>query len=658
VLPYLLAVDLVIGVGLTVASLAYLEIRDLAGAVGMCASVYLVHVAVWVLDLRVAWAPIVEWERRGRAATDAELLAADRAVEQLPRRLTWIYALSWGLYWAGIAAFAWFVAPDVVLLGRHELVAVFFEVVASLIGASVLIFPLVRLLLHDTKVELGAELGERKIEVAREHTPLAPRFVVLALGMALAPVTWQFGTTWLAHADAARERTRLELRRAIEASARALDEGRAPADAAHVVLEDEDLPAPLREAQVREADDAVAIVDLRTEHASAAARTADGRWVVADAPVVVESTGFWVGTLGLVAALVGWVLVTAGGSVRLLARPLGRLDDAVRRIVEVGDLGDLDRIPVAYEDEISGLTRQFNAMLDQFDELARAARSIASGDLRVRISGPGELHAAFSAMVERLGELVGEVRTAASELASAAAEIHATAHGQEQAMTHQAEGVGKASEAMRRLAESATAITSAAGEVLDNAEQARGHSDEVGARIAELSESLGRIGELLELIREIADRSDLLALNGSLEATRAGETGRGFALVATEMRRLAERVTQTVADVRLTITNIEAASAASVAATAAGRQLTGNTADAARFIVDVTGSQSEETKLVSTSVRELATAVSQSVTTAEQTRAAADGLREQAVALEHLTRDFRILADEPAAGKEAESEPR
>src|SRR5690606_16131120 len=93
--------------------------------------------------------------------------------------------------------------------------------------------------------------------------------------------------------------------------------------------------------------------------------------------------------------------------------------------------------------------------------------------------------------------------------------------------------------------------------VLGDAEQAVATTDDTAAQITALRRHTASIGELLQTIGEIANRSDLLALNGSLEATRAGEAGRGFSLVATEMRRLAERVTGTVEDVRGRVEQIE-----------------------------------------------------------------------------------------------------
>ena len=103
---------------------------------------------------------------------------------------------------------------------------------------------------------------------------------------------------------------------------------------------------------------------------------------------------------------------------------------------------------------------------------------------------------------------------------------------------------------MQSLLDSAGNIADSARGVFDNAQKTRQTTDGMSGHVQTLFKHTARIAELLEVIRDIADRSDLLALNASLEATRAGDAGRAFALVAAEMRRLAERITASVVDVK------------------------------------------------------------------------------------------------------------
>ena len=185
-------------------------------------------------------------------------------------------------------------------------------------------------------------------------------------------------------------------------------------------------------------------------------------------------------------------------------------------------------------------------------------------------------------------------------------------------------------------------IAEAAIEVRVDAERAVATTQVGARRIASLREHTEQIGALLVEIGDIAGRSDLLALNGSLEATRAGEAGRGFALVAAEMRRLAERVSGTVDDVRSQVANVEAASAESVAVTDDSRALAERTAEAARSIDQLTATQSADTERAARGVSSTADMVAKTTLAMSQIRAATAGLHAHALELERLLAGFEL----------------
>jgi methyl-accepting chemotaxis protein len=470
------------------------------------------------------------------------------------------------------------------------------------------------------------------------------------MSMMLAYVFWLSSATWAAKGETTRQVAAAELREAVLRDAMKLAAGARPVSEGATVITSEgatvitreELP-PLLATQLSDTSNpSVSYIDKQHDRIVAAAAVGDGRWVLAHFDIVYDHRGLWV-RLGieLLTTVFGiGVLILA--MARLITTPLERLRRSLRRVTEVGMLSEVGRIPVVRRDEIGELTNEFNHMLDVFDELASAARAVAAGDLRVRIDGPGDLQDSFRSMVARLSEMVVQIREAALEVAGATAEIHAATREQERGASQQSDEIREVSIAIQRLADSAGDISKAAAEVLANAEQTRKRADEVVSEISELGRHITRVGELLELIRDIADRSDLLALNGSLEATRAGEAGRGFALVAAEMRRLAERVTGTVADVRQTVAAIGTSNSATVDATQDSRELAGSTTQAARRIVDVIHAQGNETELVSTAVRTIADAVASSAAAITQTRASADGLRERAEQLEQLLEQFEV----------------
>jgi methyl-accepting chemotaxis protein len=157
-----------------------------------------------------------------------------------------------------------------------------------------------------------------------------------------------------------------------------------------------------------------------------------------------------------------------------------------------------------------------------------------------------------------------------------------------------------------------------------------------------LSGHTNRIAELLEVIRDIADRSDLLALNASLEATRAGDAGRAFALVASEMRRLAERVTGSVQDVKSLLVDIRSSAAATAISTDESRKLAEGTTESARQITMVTQQQRTATGQVLDSMREISTILGESVTSMREIRASSEMLRKTAEHLNEVVNNFKI----------------
>ena len=194
---------------------------------------------------------------------------------------------------------------------------------------------------------------------------------------------------------------------------------------------------------------------------------------------------------------------------------------------------------------------------------------------------------------------------------------------------------------MDSLLQAATHISESTAGVLSKAERTRATTGSTAERIAELSGHAGRIAEILEVIREIADRSDLLALNASLEGTRAGEAGRGFTLVAAEMRKLAERITASVHDIKELVADVRASVSATVMATEESTKLAEGTTESARQISFVTQQQRSGTEQAGTSMRDVATMISQSLSATQEIRSLAGTLQQQADGLTALIGRFR-----------------
>jgi methyl-accepting chemotaxis protein len=383
----------------------------------------------------------------------------------------------------------------------------------------------------------------------------------------------------------------------------------------------------------------------------------DGNQMRVDAPIHARAGGS--GSLSIGFALdelhrerraqdvaVGWVslVVFAFGLAvsffvgTLLVRPVREMTDVALRIAR-GDLSQREMV-VAGRDEIGQMSDAFNRMLRSLRELANAATRIGRGELTVQLDIEGEVADAFNKMVQSQRGLLRQIADTSSQLGSAAAEIYASAQHQESASTQQATGVEEVSRTVQSLLDSASHIADSARGVLTNAEQTKKTTEVTSERVGSLGNHTNRIAEVLEVIRDIADRSDLLALNASLEATRAGEAGRAFSLVAAEMRRLAERVTASVQNVKSLLVDIRAFGTSTVMTTDEGRQLADGTTESARQITLVTQQQRTATEQVLQSMRQISGLLTQTVTSAQQTRSAAEVLKQLADQLSTVLKSF------------------
>ncbi|MEM6532860.1 MAG: methyl-accepting chemotaxis protein [Myxococcota bacterium] len=226
--------------------------------------------------------------------------------------------------------------------------------------------------------------------------------------------------------------------------------------------------------------------------------------------------------------------------------------------------------------------------------------------------------------------ITNRLRATSMRIAQVSTDIYAATQQQEAAGTEHSTSVQEVTQTMHSLNESAKHIANSAQEVLENAEKARLTTDETAAKISELSSHANRIAEILETIRDIADRSDLLALNASLEATRAGEAGRAFSLVAAEMRRLAETVTDSVQVVKGLVADVRGSGAESVVAIEDNRKLVESTTESSRQIGMITQQQQSVTEQISQSMRDIARVIGQSVSATQQTRNSAELLTREA----------------------------
>jgi methyl-accepting chemotaxis protein len=399
----------------------------------------------------------------------------------------------------------------------------------------------------------------------------------------------------------------------------------------------------------------------------------------------------WVWTISILFSLIIFavgavVMFLVGGSV---ARPLLRMAASFRLMAN----GDLKQEPLKVlsaadtRDEVGQLARAYNDLLLQLRTLSDHARSISEGDLTRPIEVQGDLADAFRAMTATFTEIARRFDELSAALDSRTANILTTTKQQEAGAAEEASTVSEVTATMGELAATARQIAANAESVTRSAEQAAttvGHgrtamstfvssitdiqqgNKVINDNIVQLNRHVQQIGGILDIINNIADRSDLLALNAALEGTKAGETGKGFLLVAGEMRRLAENVFNSTAEIKQLIGEVTEATNATVMATESGMKSTRRgvelaeeaersfdrivetieaTTQAAKQISVATQQQHTATDQIVSAMGEVSDVAQQSLEGIRQTASSVADLSNMALQLRKMIGRYRVRKD-------------
>jgi len=327
-------------------------------------------------------------------------------------------------------------------------------------------------------------------------------------------------------------------------------------------------------------------------------------------------TQFGLSTLVLILSVlaISWLI-------SVLLGPLSRVSQALARIADGN--GDLtQRISVDTQDEVGVLADSFNRFVGSQHQLISHIRQLAN---QLDQDAERSLVTTQSSVAELLRQQqeVAMVATAVTEMASATNEIAANAENTATAAQQSAESSFQGKELVNKTRSS---INSLADEVTQATEV-----------IEDLSRHAQSISSILGTIQGIAEQTNLLALNAAIEAARAGEQGRGFAVVADEVRVLSRRTQDSTQEVHETIETLQRTTAKAVSLMESSQMLAGNSVEDANAAAKALEEITQAVHIISDMAGQIATAAE------EQTQVTGE-ITQNTVAIKDITDEITEAA--------------
>jgi methyl-accepting chemotaxis protein len=422
----------------------------------------------------------------------------------------------------------------------------------------------------------------------------------------------------------------------------------------------------------READAAAMAETLLGELVQLTARQAEEDMKVADrTQAVAERT-----VIGAIVLGVLLVIVMGAFFARNINGIIGGLLGETKHLVDAavsGRLnvrGDADKIDWEFRGIIKGINEVIDAVMRPINEAAAVLKEVATGNLTVAVTGDYQgdhavIKNAVNTAIEAFNEFLGQAANAVEQVASGAQQIADTSQALAQGATESASALEESNASMQQIAaqtklnaDNASQANRLALQARESAERGNEQMGGMVRAMGEINESAANISKIIKAIEEIAFQTNLLALNAAVEAARAGKHGKGFTVVAEEVRNLAQRSAKAAKETAELIED-------SIRKTELGTKIAEETAKALEEIVqnvtkvtDLVGeiaSASKEQALgieqVSVGLGQVDQVTQQNTASAEELAATSQELSGQAQLLREMLRRFKLKDWQQAGGR-------
>ncbi len=287
------------------------------------------------------------------------------------------------------------------------------------------------------------------------------------------------------------------------------------------------------------------------------------------------------------------------------------------------------------------------------ESLRASLGRVADGDIGVEVAVDGDdelalLHRSLGGMVGRLRDVVGGVQLAADSVLTASQAMSSSTVQMSQGASEQASSAEEASSSIEEMASAIKQNAENAAQTEKIAADTAEAAIEGGRVVSETVTAMKAIAERIGIIDEIAYQTNLLALNASIEAARAGQHGRGFAVVGAEVRKLAERSSSAAKDIgELSRKSVSLAERAG----ALLERIVPDIQKTAALVAEITAAsrqQSSGTQQLAAAIQQLDRVTQQNAASVEELSATAEELSSQAQALQQSVAYFDTGAAQPA----------